>query len=107
MDIKMQYSRDELLELCQKAIVPEEQWRNRDSPSAQEQLGICHHLLKCGCTFYILTIGDTATNDRTIWLSIEWKSFASFEYGEGHRQDRRFYLPTEQRLKDTEGKDWY
>ena len=105
-EIKMEYTRDELLVICETAVVPVDKWRNRDSPSAQEQLGLCRHLLLCGCDFWVIQTGDIATNDRTIWISIEWPSFAKFEYGGGH-EDRRFYLPTAKRIKENEGKDWY
>ena len=107
MEVKMKYTREELITLCNKAIVPQDKWTNRDSPSAQEQLGLCHHLLRCNCKFWVLTVGDVATNDRTIWLSVEWKSFSTFEVGGGHMQNQKFYLPTEARLKQSEGRDWY
>jgi hypothetical protein len=80
----MAYTREMLIELCDAAIVPVGEWRNRDSPSAYEQLGLA-----------------------TIWLTIEWPSFDSFEYGTKETQSQTFYIPTQKRLLERKGKDWY
>jgi hypothetical protein len=106
----MAYTREMLIELCDAAIVPVGEWRNRDSPSAYEQLGLATILLKTGCQFYIhknSTKSGCFTDDDTIWLTIEWPSFDSFEYGTKETQSQTFYIPTQKRLLERKGKDWY
>ena len=106
-------TREELIRICEDAVVPLPQWRNRDTPGAQEQLGLCWVLLKAGCGFRVMTANNSCsdspciTNDRTLWLEIEWPTFSTFEWGHGHEQDKNFYLPTRQRLEDAKGGDWY
>jgi hypothetical protein len=108
------YSREKLIEICEKSIVPQEKWRSGLTPSAQENVGLCWGLLKAGCTFHLLVkpnkVGDFAvTNERNIWLRIQWPSFLDIECGEDGdcSNDELFYLPTEKRLEENEGGDWY
>jgi hypothetical protein len=103
------YSREELISICEQAIVPETEWRNRDTPHSQERVGICWALLKAGCEFEIASHGgQCSTDERTIWLTVKHMTFASFEYGRyGNDEYEIFYLPTPERLKQREGRDWY
>lgn len=54
-------TREDLLALCERAFVPHDRWRNRDSSSAQRQLGEAYALLKAGCDFYVSGKSDTGT----------------------------------------------
>ncbi len=116
--MKKNYSREELLEICEKAFVPQEEWHDRDSAEAQLGVGKCLALLKAGCDFDIEYTEDgkgCSTNDKTIWLQFYVHDFTWFEYGSEHFDDKRgnsdfdyhFFLPTQQRLDDRKGKDWY
>jgi hypothetical protein len=109
-----EYSREKLIEICEKSIVPLALWGDRDTPSAQERIGLCWALLKAGCHFSILVKpenkGDRCvTDERTIWLRIRWPSFLDIECGEEGdcSNEEVFYLPTEKRLKENKGDDWY
>lgn len=99
--IDQTYTREALIGICERACVPESEWRNRDSEQAQRQVGECLMLLKAGCAFTI----DPDTDDETIWVEITSKGFNWFEISE-MRVDTR-YLPTEKRLTERAGLDWY
>ncbi|MGL5719466.1 MAG: hypothetical protein ACRCYP_01540 [Alphaproteobacteria bacterium] len=111
---KDEYTRGRLIEICEKAVVPVEKWSNRDTPSAQEKIGLCWILLKDGCEFRVI-VGSSdpkdncVTNEDTIWLKIRWPSFDDIEWGDKGNcsNEELFYLPTEARLHRREGRDWY
>ena len=97
--------RDALLAICERAFVPEDRWRNRDSSAAQLQLGECYALLRAGCR----VLGARQKGD-TIWVTIEYRGFSYFEGdydGLGPLDDDRFYLPSPERLDRADGGDWY
>jgi hypothetical protein len=107
-------TREELISICEAAIVPYEKWHNRDSPHSQERVGVCWALLRAGCEFRILTHpahqGDGCVTDAdTIWLEITHATFMSIECGRDEEpwEDETFYLPTRKRLADRAGRDWY
>lgn len=97
-----QYSREQLIEICEQSIVPVKKWGNRDTPNVQQKVGVCWALLKSGCSFQI-----DKTTTETIWLSIETPTFNTFEYGEGNEDVETFYLPTPRRLESRQDRDWY
>ena len=107
------YTREELIAICEQAIVPQDNWSDRDSQSAQSGVGKCWALLKAGCDFQVTyeVAGDwkgCVTDDRTIWLHVYSQGFNYYEYGlEGNLEQDHFYLPTLQRLEDRKGNDWY
>ena len=104
------YSRENLIAICEAATTDVRRWRDRDSPSAHEKLGKCWSLLKCNCDFtvFLKGPGDCVTNERTIWLEITYPSFSSFECGDdAYDEAETFYLPTPKRLRDCESHDWY
>lgn len=103
---KMNYTRESLIDICERAIVAEKDWLNRDSSSATRQLGELWALLKSDCKFKVVTSGSWKTDDDTIVVEVQFSGFMSFEIGEGHETET-FYLPTEKRLKEANGKDWY
>lgn len=95
-------TREELVSLCERGVVPVEKWADRDSPSAQLQLGQAWALLKSGAEFTVTRESDP----NTWWVVIDFPSFDSFEYDRSlYFQHERFYIPTETRLR--EGQDWY
>lgn len=103
-----EYSRDELISICEAAIVPEDKWSDRDTAEAHRSVGTCWAFLKAGCPFRILGPDEDvmATNDLTIWLRVYPKGFCSFDQ-DADRDNDLFYLPTRKRLSMTEGRDWY
>jgi hypothetical protein len=106
----MEYTREQLIAICEKAIVPEEKWGNRDSASAQQKVGMAWAFLKAGVPFKVLTEhghGNLVTDERTIWLEFHIKDFGCWDYREGERGVETTYLPTEKRLAECEGEDWY
>lgn len=109
--VKMDYTREELIEICEKAIVHESEWANRDSASSVIAVGKCWALLKAGCKFVINDTNEphTSTSDHTIWLRVYFDGFAVFEgtLPDGQKCEELFYLPAPGRLQGLDGKDWY
>jgi hypothetical protein len=108
--LKINYSRQQLVALCQKAFVKQKDWEDRDSASAQIQLAQAYWLLKGGCKFRIRDNKEKdkefITDNVTIWLDIYWRGFKNFETG-GDLEERTFYIPTLKRLKIYPKGDWY
>jgi hypothetical protein len=101
-------TREELITIAEKAIVPQKEWGDRDSEQAHKQLGIALVFLKAGCRFEVDKV-----EDETIWGTVHPHGFRSFEYSDNEEEQElfsekySFYLPTISRLIETEGKDWY
>lgn len=98
-------SREELIALCEKAIIPLNKWRNRDTPEGQAQLGICWAYLKAGCDFKA---------DEGIYfviLNIFHPTFNTIERQEGlggpELEESSFYIPTQRQLDRKKGGDWH
>lgn len=109
-------TRQELIALCERARVPQDKWRNRDSASAQRQLGEAWALLSAGCEFEVLREkGGCCTDKNTIWLKIRYEGFNFHEsYSpydgdarEDYLDDDLAYIPTEARIERANGDDWY
>lgn len=111
---KHDYTRDELIAICERAIVPDHRWSNRDSAHSQEGVGRAWALLRAECDFDVQPPrpGESGcfTDERTIWLRITWPGFQAFEFGRDDLttwDDDLFYLPTPGRLDEAAGSDWY
>jgi hypothetical protein len=105
----MQYTREDLIAICEKAIVPVSKWSNRDTPQSQEGIGKVWVLLKTGCPFTVIYEEDSPgviTNERTIWLRITSPVFSTFDSGRPEYEEL-FYLPTLTRIEACSGEDWY
>lgn len=110
----MQYTREELIKICEQAFVPQNKWHNRDSSSAQIHLGECYALLKAGCHFEMNQDGPKP-DDQTIWIQFFVKDFLWFEGSQetefgnksNSQEDYLYYLPTQKRLDKANGQDWY
>ena len=88
-----EYTREELVEICELASVPQDSWLNRDSAGAQRQVGECLMLLKAGCSFEILYEKTLRTNENTIWVNITFEGFSDFEYAKSKQLvDLHLYL---------------
>lgn len=103
---KTSWTRQELVDICCRAVVPEDNWRNRDSAAAQSQLGTAMVLLMAGCDFSV------RQESQTLWVRISYRGFSWFEGGYDGRDDSylssdEFYLPTPERLDRVSGGDWY
>jgi hypothetical protein len=103
------YSREVLVDLCERAAVPVDHWHDRDSAGAQKQVGEALMLLKAGCDFSMSE--DPVTDEKTVWIRVVYPGFNAFECGrdraDGYWDDDTFYIPTNVRLARSEGKDWY
>lgn len=105
--MKTDYSRSELISICEQSVVQHGQWRDRDTPSAQEGVGRAWVYLRAGCTFRVLAEGKHCkTDDRTIWIEIDHDDFGTRDWS-GPGETETFYLPTPNRLDAANGKDWY
>lgn len=105
-DLETDYTRAELVDLCERAIVPEEFWHNRDSCHSHEGIGKAWAFLRAGVPYKVLTSGDCATDDQTVWVEFYPRDFNSFEEGDRHGREL-IYLPTLARIDSADGKDWY
>ncbi|MBD2503916.1 hypothetical protein [Anabaena azotica] len=92
-------TREELIALCQRAIVKESNWRNRDSFLSQENIGRCWALLQADCQYEIVE------NSRTWDLEFEVRGFQYFEIGEIEIVSG--YIPKQELLDAKSGNDWY
>lgn len=102
------YTREDLIAICERAVVPVNRWSNRDSARSQEKIGTAWALLKAGCDWHESV--SPASDEDTIWIEIEYPGFSAFEEGRDEREyweEELFYLPTEKRLDRWSGKDWY
>lgn len=103
-----EYTRDDLIAICEQAIRPQTCWRDRDSQGAQRQVGEAWALLRAGCEFEIdHTMGTF--NGSTVWVAITSHGFNWFEEGADEEFLSRdtFYLPSRARLAASEDRDWY
>ena len=97
-------SREFLIDLCEKSIVQEDEWDNRDTPESQMNVGKLWALLKCGCDFKAEFEGD----GKTINVEVVHEGFMSMEGPSTYSKDTDyFYLPTPERLIEMDGTDWY
>lgn len=105
----MEYDRNKLIDIAERAVVPHKFWSNRDSSAAQRQAGEALALLRANCFYAVLDnpASSCCTNEKTIWLEISFKDFSDFEEGEGSLTSKRFYLPTDDCLNKANGRDWY
>lgn len=103
------WTRGELIAICERAIVPVDEWHDRDSPGAQRSVGEVWAFLKAGCAFKVLATSgeDCCTDENTIWIEIEHPSFSSIEWGRQKGERDTYYLPTPKRLEERKGRDWY
>lgn len=105
-------TREALIALCHTAVVPQERWHDRDSSSAQKQIGEACALLGAGCRFRVrfpapgTGANACVTNDKTIWIDITSHGFDWFESGDSDDTDT-YYIPTPERLARAAGRDWY
>lgn len=97
-------TRKELIRLCENSIVKENKWHDRDSEKAQIQIGEAWALLKAGCMYR-----EVSKNSHTLDIEVFSNGFRWFESGgeEDCKESRTFYIPTEERLKESKGGDWY
>ncbi len=100
---------EHLTELIERAVlVPEENWSDRDTPDAVAKLGKAWAYLKSGCSWHLA--GDPESTKNTWWIEIKHYTFNSFEYGRDdpdYIDEELFYIPTQERLDASNGKDWY
>jgi hypothetical protein len=96
-------TREEIIAICDRAVVQHDKWSDRDSYSAQEQVAMLRALMLAGCDFEMDT--HMSHNDGIVWVRVACRTFTAFEYGE--MGSETFYIPTIARLEDTAGEDWY
>lgn len=119
MSVKeIQFSKEELIHICEQAIVDLSKWNNRDTPSSQISVGTAWALLKANCPFEVLydkSLNGLCTDKDTIWIRIWYPEFQHFDYLAFDLNDREtmscdsFYLPTKKRLEESGfgENDWY
>jgi hypothetical protein len=118
-------SREYFINICERAIVPQDKWDDRDSEASQKGVGRAWQLLKCGCEFTIVTkeIQKDHHSNRETWvLHFKVHNFMWFE--NCHEEDEKhpgytmdssgeflsMYLPTEEVLELAAERglaDWY
>lgn len=98
-------TRQELIKLCEDGIRPMSKWYDRDSLSAQLQLGKAWVLLRAGVEF---TFDMDTKHPGTYWIDFHnIEGFNYHEYGEEGLESEHAYIPTRKRLEDNADGDWY
>ena len=64
---KKKYTREELIRICEDAVVSCSKWHDRDSHMAQMEISDIHSLLCIGCDYVI----DKNTNENTIYITFK------------------------------------
>lgn len=126
------YTREELINICERAVVPFLEWNNRDSYSSQVQLVDIHRLLIIGAEFEIKIDHETISINfinltenikgkyRDIGYELQIDSLEDYfeEFGRDNEMfesngidiDCKYgcsgYLPTQKRLEDADGRDY-
>jgi hypothetical protein len=102
-------TRDELIALCDRGIVPIAEWSDRDTAKAQRQLAWARALLKAGAPYREAPMVNPSPD--THWIEVTWPGFDAFEQGRdfaaGYHETSLHYIPTAERLDRTAGRDWY
>ncbi len=94
-------SRKELIELCERGIVPVNKWSNMSTHCAQEQLAHCWMLLRAGCDFNIY-----GHEEHRIYVRISHPTFETV-FDDLPYKKSDFYVPTSKLLNSKVGEDWY
>ena len=129
------YTREELISICEAAVVHHTKWSDRDSYAAQKEIQSIYEGLTAGLDFEI----DSNTDDHTIWISFpqpidldkldknglyldissrddyfedcdpEYETEMFDGYGIDFKSSYTSgYMPTKKRLEEVgEGGDWY
>ena len=104
----LDYTREDLIDLCERAVVSCTKWNNRDSYSSQVNIQECYDYLKRGYDYDITTESDNTVwinfknvtktqlqTDDVCWLSIddiddyrEYCDLEGIEYGEMFESNR-------------------
>lgn len=136
----MNYTREQLINICERAVVPHEKWGDRDSYISQKNIQSIYKGLTAGLDFKIITKEDDPeyhSDEQTILIKFttpidfdklekgkELKISSREDYfkdcdpdyetemfnGDGidfHSDWTRTYMPTEKRLDEANGNDWY
>ena len=100
-------TREELIKLCEDGVVPVDEWSNRDSAAAQNQLGKAWAMLKAGVEYHI----EDDVKHGAWWVEFTYPGFSAFEEGrdkaDGYWDEDTRYIPTRERLEQAAGGDWY
>lgn len=133
----MEYTREDLIEICLNAVVPASKWSNRDSWCAQSNVADIYQALTSGVNYTYYIDGETIwlhfdeiANDeqrkQMSYLGIDDDDdyYAHMEENDpdyDRYSDEMFtpnpnsithetfhgYLPTRERLEKADGDDWY
>lgn len=99
---------EELIALCERAVVNVGNWHDRDSARSQVRIGTAWALLKAGCEWR--EASSPISTEETIWIEIDYPGFYAWEEGRDDRdnwEQETFYIPTAARLDASTGRDWY
>lgn len=116
--VRTDWTREELIAICQRAVVPVKDWRHLQAAEVHEKHGLCWVLLTAGCEFTVQpaapegTRRSCATDAQYIWVFIAWPDVSDLRLGTRPKAPAgsncaAFRLPTPARLDEAAGKDWY
>ena len=96
-----EYTKEDIIKLCDDGVVHFSEWDDRDTPSAQSQLATARAYLIAGCPFRMCIKGSIRSDDETVWIEIKHYKF------EDEPSFHTYYIPTRKRLDESKEKDWY
>jgi len=131
-----EYTREELIQICEDSVVSCEKWQDRDSASAQKNIQSLYAGLTGGVPYSyniendsIYIVFEKPTKEQIENMQYfcvdswdDWREWYIKENGEEESLPEMFegngidwysngylggYLPTEERLDKTKGEDWY
>lgn len=130
LEMELEITREELIEICEASIVPYTEWNNRDSYVSQLNVNQCYGLLMANAEYevkfdyknilvnFINLTPDIINESNNYNLNYDdvylykeenpdSEMFEYYDYVDIDQTEKSCYLPTRKRLEETEGSDWY
>lgn len=94
-----------IVKLCERAFLPQEKWRDRDTSGCQRQLGELYAMARAGSECSI----ELGHRGRLLDVTVKIRGFMYHECGaeDGILEIETFYCPSLEWLEVCDGGDWY
>jgi hypothetical protein len=122
------YSREDLISIVQRSVVPCNKWRDRDSACAQSNLNEIYMRLTAGVKYtykiendsIVFSFDPMTEEERNKALFLDIDSYEDYLNQREDSEEEMFapvyfypdekyfgYMPTPERLEEVDGEDWY